>query len=100
MQPPAKGCTIYSITLCHDISMHWELIFKCGVKFTFKLYSIRMKQLLAENKKLTAAIEAKESSPAVGWVTSAPKMIVGTSKTKGIPLGTKARSSTVFCPQT
>jgi hypothetical protein len=61
-----------------------------------------MKQLLllAENKKLTAAMKADESSPAVGWITSAPKMIAGTSKTKGIPLGTKARSSTVFCPQT
>jgi len=38
--------------------------------------------LLAENKKLTATMKAEESSPAVGWITSAPKMIAGTSKTK------------------
>jgi hypothetical protein len=38
-----------------------------------------MKQLflLAENKKLTAVMKAEESSPAVGWIASAPKMIVG-----------------------
>ena len=56
--------------------------------------------MLAEDKKLTAAIDADESSPATGWVTSAPKMIVGTSETKGIPLGSKALSSTVFRPPT
>jgi len=38
--------------------------------------------LLAENKKLTATMKAEESSPAVGWITPAPKMIAGTSKTK------------------
>ena len=37
--------------------------------------------MLAENKKLTATMKAEESS-AVGWITSAPKMIAGTSKTK------------------
>jgi hypothetical protein len=44
--------------------------------------------LLADNKKLTAAMKAKKYSPAVGWITSAPKMIAGASKTKGIPLCT------------
>jgi hypothetical protein len=38
--------------------------------------------LLADNKKLTAAMKAKKSSPAVGWITSAPKMIAGASKTR------------------
>ena len=38
------------------------------------------------SKKLTAAIQADDSSPAGGWETSAPKTIVGTSETKGMPL--------------
>lgn len=46
---------------------------------------------------LTAAIDGLESSPDSGWVTSAPKIIVGMSLTKGI-LQVKASKSTVFLP--
>jgi len=48
---------------------------------------------------LTAAMEGLESSPGWGWVTSAPKIIVGTSLTRGILL-VKASTSTVFLPPT
>jgi hypothetical protein len=41
-----------------------------------------------------------ESSPGGGCVTSAPKMIVGTSDTNGMPLRTNARSRTVLRPPT
>lgn len=46
---------------------------------------------------LTAAIDGQESSPVSGWVTSAPKIIVGMSLTKGI-LELIASKSTVFLP--
>lgn len=48
---------------------------------------------------LTAAMEGLESSPGWGCVTSAPKMIVGLSLTRGILL-VKASTSTVFLPPT
>ena len=41
-----------------------------------------------------------ESSPGGGCVTSAPKMIVGTTDTKGMSLRTKAHSRTVLRPPT
>jgi len=52
------------------------------------------------SKKLTAAIQADDSSPAGGWETSAPKTIVGTSETKGMPLVMDAFSRTVLRPPT
>lgn len=45
----------------------------------------------------TAAIEGPESSPGCGWVTSAPKIIVGMSDRRGIRLWI-ASSNTVFRP--
>ena len=48
--------------------------------------------------KLTTAIDDAESSPGGGCVTSAPKMIVGTSDTNGMPFRTKAFSRTVLRP--
>jgi hypothetical protein len=50
-------------------------------------------------QELTAAIEAEESSPAAGCVTSAPKMIVGVSETNGSFFIT-ALSRTVLRPPT
>lgn len=52
-----------------------------------------------EDKKETAAIEADESSPGGGWVTSAPNIIVGLSVTRGIRL-LRASARTVFLPPT
>jgi len=52
------------------------------------------------SKKLTAAIQADDSSPAGGWETSAPKTIVGTSETKCMPLVMDAFSRTVLRPPT
>lgn len=46
---------------------------------------------------LTAAIDGRESSPDSGWVTSAPKIMVGMSLTSGI-LDRKASKRTVFLP--
>lgn len=48
---------------------------------------------------LTAAMEGLKSSPGWGWVTSAPKIIVGMSLTRGILLD-KASTSIVFLPPT
>jgi hypothetical protein len=53
--------------------------------------------LLADNKKLTAVMKAKESSPAVGWITSEPKMIAGALRQKVFHYNNR---STNFCPQT
>jgi len=50
-----------------------------------------------EIKISTAAIEGLESSPFSGWVTSAPKIMVGMSLTNGI-LQLTASRSTVFLP--
>ena len=47
----------------------------------------------------TAAMDGDEPSPGGGWVTSAPKTIVGMSVRSGIFLF-KAASSTVFLPPT
>ena len=49
--------------------------------------------------KNTAAMDGDEPSPGGGWVTSAPKTIVGMSVRSGIFLF-KAASSTVFLPPT
>lgn len=57
-----------------------------------------VKQIRGRNMfLLTAAIEGLESSPGCGWVTSAPKIIVGVSLRRGILLF-RASSSTVFRP--
>ena len=47
----------------------------------------------------TAAVEGRESFPGWGWVTLAPKIIVGRSLTSGIRLD-KASTRTVFIPPT
>jgi hypothetical protein len=52
-----------------------------------------------EREAHTAAIDGAEPSPGDGWVTSAPKTIVGISVRSGIFLF-KASSSTVFLPPT
>jgi hypothetical protein len=57
-----------------------------------------VKQIRGRNMfLLTAAIEGLESSPGCGWVTSAPKIIVGVSLRRGILLF-RASSNTVFRP--
>ncbi len=65
-----------------------------------KIKSIRRKAWVQMGISLcTAAIEGMESSPGCGCVTSAPKMIVGISLTKGILL-VRASTKTVFRPPT
>jgi hypothetical protein len=76
-----------------------------GKKYSEKKRRLRLKKItyllvfLYHNRVLTAAMEGLESSPGWGWVTSAPKIIVGTSLTRGILL-VKASTSTVFRPPT
>ena len=49
---------------------------------------------------LPTQMDDAESSPGGGCVTSARKMIIGTSDTKGTPLRTKARSRIMLRPPT
>jgi hypothetical protein len=56
-------------------------------------------QLWIDMGELTAAMEGLVSSPGCGWVTSAPKMIVGMSLTSGIRRES-ASTRTVFRPPT